>query len=161
LRRAGCRCRRGRNSPLGGVSSVLIGLLPTYAHIGASAQFLLVALRIIQGFALSLGSRSSKAVSSRSPSRRPSRLMSGIPARPSLTACRVAGQRRERLALGRCRPLRWMEHSLACNDPHRAGDARRRHESYWWPVACEGTQELVRSSWGEMRIFCPGICRVK
>ena len=35
-----------------GVSSVLIGLLPTYAHIGATAQFLLVALRIIQGFAL-------------------------------------------------------------------------------------------------------------
>lgn len=35
-----------------GVSSVFIGLLPTYAHIGATAQFLLVALRIVQGFAL-------------------------------------------------------------------------------------------------------------
>jgi MFS family permease len=35
-----------------GLSSVLIGLLPTCAQIGATAQFLLVALRIIQGFAL-------------------------------------------------------------------------------------------------------------
>jgi MFS family permease len=35
-----------------GLSSVLIGLLPTYAEIGIAAQFLLVALRIIQGFAL-------------------------------------------------------------------------------------------------------------
>ena len=35
-----------------GVSSVLIGLLPTYAHIGADAQFLLVALRIIQALRL-------------------------------------------------------------------------------------------------------------
>jgi MFS family permease len=35
-----------------GLSSVLIGLLPTYAQIGATSQFLLVALRIIQGFAL-------------------------------------------------------------------------------------------------------------
>jgi MFS family permease len=35
-----------------GLSSVLIGILPTYAQIGATAQFLLVALRIIQGFAL-------------------------------------------------------------------------------------------------------------
>jgi MFS family permease len=35
-----------------GLSSVLIGLLPTYAQIGATAQFLLVGLRIIQGFAL-------------------------------------------------------------------------------------------------------------
>ena len=35
-----------------GLASVLIGLLPGYATIGVSAQFLLVALRIIQGFAL-------------------------------------------------------------------------------------------------------------
>lgn len=35
-----------------GLSSVLIGLLPTYAAIGAAAQWLLVTLRIIQGFAL-------------------------------------------------------------------------------------------------------------
>ncbi len=35
-----------------GLSSVLIGLLPTYAQIGPAAQFLLVGLRIIQGFAL-------------------------------------------------------------------------------------------------------------
>ena len=35
-----------------GLSSVLIGVLPTYAEIGATAQFLLVSLRIIQGFAL-------------------------------------------------------------------------------------------------------------
>jgi MFS family permease len=35
-----------------GLASVLIGLLPTYASIGAAAQFLLVALRIVQGFAL-------------------------------------------------------------------------------------------------------------
>jgi MFS family permease len=35
-----------------GLASVLIGLLPTYAEIGATAQILLVALRIIQGFAL-------------------------------------------------------------------------------------------------------------
>jgi MFS family permease len=35
-----------------GLASVCIGLLPTYASIGVSAQILLVTLRIIQGFAL-------------------------------------------------------------------------------------------------------------
>ena len=35
-----------------GLASVLIGLLPTYASIGVAAQYLLVSLRIIQGFAL-------------------------------------------------------------------------------------------------------------
>ncbi len=35
-----------------GLASVCIGLLPTYASIGVYAQILLVALRIIQGFAL-------------------------------------------------------------------------------------------------------------
>jgi MFS family permease len=35
-----------------GLASVLIGLLPTYASIGVTATVLLVALRIIQGFAL-------------------------------------------------------------------------------------------------------------
>ncbi|HEV2676942.1 MAG TPA: MFS transporter [Aliidongia sp.] len=35
-----------------GLASVFIGLLPTYAEIGVAAQYLLVALRIIQGFAL-------------------------------------------------------------------------------------------------------------
>lgn len=35
-----------------GLASVFIGLLPTYAEIGVTAQYLLVALRIIQGFAL-------------------------------------------------------------------------------------------------------------
>ena len=35
-----------------GLASVSIGLLPTYAEIGVTAQYLLVALRIIQGFAL-------------------------------------------------------------------------------------------------------------
>jgi len=35
-----------------GVASVLMGLLPTYAQIGVWAPILLVALRIIQGFAL-------------------------------------------------------------------------------------------------------------
>jgi MFS family permease len=35
-----------------GLASVLIGLLPTYASIGVTAPILLVALRIIQGFAL-------------------------------------------------------------------------------------------------------------
>jgi len=35
-----------------GLASVGIGLLPTYAEIGVTAQYLLVALRIIQGFAL-------------------------------------------------------------------------------------------------------------
>ena len=35
-----------------GLASVLIGFLPTYASIGVSATILLVALRIIQGFAL-------------------------------------------------------------------------------------------------------------
>src|SRR5436190_8934837 len=35
-----------------GLASVLMGLLPTYAQIGVWAPALLVALRIIQGFAL-------------------------------------------------------------------------------------------------------------
>ena len=35
-----------------GLASVLIGFLPTYASIGVAATILLVALRIIQGFAL-------------------------------------------------------------------------------------------------------------
>jgi MFS family permease len=46
-----------RNQMLGtvsvmGLASVLMGLLPTYAQIGVWAPALLVALRIIQGFAL-------------------------------------------------------------------------------------------------------------
>jgi MHS family shikimate/dehydroshikimate transporter-like MFS transporter len=35
-----------------GVSSVLIGLLPGYAHIGIAAPVLLVSLRLVQGFAV-------------------------------------------------------------------------------------------------------------
>lgn len=99
-------------------------------------------------WAHSLGSPSSKAVSSRSPSRRPSRPMSGIPARPRVHrrqfdrrrpdagARRVAGQRRERLALGHCHALRWMEHSLARNDPHRAGNVSAACGVPGNPAAC-------------------------